>query len=77
MPPATSCWAWSKTIASGIATVRVAEYKDGEGGDTWSFDLRPKEIGVARDGTPISSCTVNVLYRAGAQEPGRQCAVSG
>jgi hypothetical protein len=55
--------------ATGISTVRVAEFKDGEEGDTWSFGLRQVQIGVARDGSPISSCTVNILT-----EPARKSA---
>jgi hypothetical protein len=53
--------------ATKIATVTVHHLKDGEGGDTWQFELRPIDVGVDRDGNPITSCYVQIT-----QEPDRK-----
>jgi hypothetical protein len=37
----------------------VARRKDGEEGDKWAFELRVVEVGVDRDGNPITSCSVS------------------
>jgi hypothetical protein len=42
------------------ATAAVVRFKDGEEGDAWTFELRPAEVGTDRDGTPITSCFVEV-----------------
>lgn len=42
------------------AAATVVRYKDGEEGDTWTFELRPAEIGTDRQGNPITSCSVEV-----------------
>jgi hypothetical protein len=53
------------------STAAVVCYKDGEEGDTWTFELRPAEIGTDRDGNPITSCSVEVT-----QEPERKVAAA-
>jgi hypothetical protein len=53
------------------ATATVVRYKDGEEGDTWTFELRPAEIGTDRNGTPITSCSVEVTI-----EPERKIAAA-
>ena len=42
------------------ATASVVRYKDGEEGDTWTFELRPTELGTDREGNPITSCSVEI-----------------
>jgi hypothetical protein len=42
------------------ANATVARTKDGEEGDTWTFELRVVEVGTDRDGNPIMSCSVEV-----------------
>lgn len=46
--------------ATKIATATVLRLKDGEEGDAWSFELRPIEVGVDRDGRPIVSRYVQI-----------------
>jgi hypothetical protein len=53
-------WSVIRDENRGPATASVVRYKDGEEGDTWTFDLRPLEIGMDREGNPISSCYVDV-----------------
>jgi hypothetical protein len=60
-------WSVIRDEVTGAATASVVRYKDGEEGDTWSFELRPIEIAVDRDGHPISSCSVHVTV-----EPARK-----
>jgi len=56
-----------RDLATKIATVTVHRLKNGEEGDCWSFELRPIEIGVDRNGDTIRSCYVEIM-----QEPERQ-----
>lgn len=49
------------------ATATVFRSKDGEEGDTWTFELAPQEIAVDRNGAPIKSCFVVVTI-----EPARK-----
>ena len=51
------------------ANATVARRKDGEEGDMWAFELRVVEVGVDRDGNPITSCSVEVT-----KEPERKTA---
>ena len=53
------------------ATATVVRYKDGEEGDAWTFELRPAEIGIDREGNPIMSCSVEVTA-----EPARKIAAA-
>ena len=53
--------------ATRKATAEVVRYKDGEEGDTWSFELRQLELGTDRDGCPITSCYVDII-----EEPARR-----
>jgi RecA/RadA recombinase len=46
--------------SSRSATASIVHYKDGEEGDTWTFELCPTEIGIDRNGNPIMSCSVDV-----------------
>jgi len=55
--------------ATKVATVNVRHLKDGEEGDTWQFELMPIEVGVDRDGNPITSRYVQIT-----QEPERRTA---
>jgi hypothetical protein len=51
------------------ATATVVRYKDGEEGDTWTFELQPAEIGADRDGNAIISCSVEVTTEPERRKP--------
>jgi hypothetical protein len=51
------------------ATVTVGRMKDGPEGDTWSFELRPMEIGVDRNGRAIISAYVVLTDLPARREP--------
>jgi len=53
---------WSVVRQAGTmrATVTVATLKDGEEGDTWTFELRPEPVGTDREGAEVSACYVQV-----------------
>jgi hypothetical protein len=53
-------WGVVRDEVTGRATATVARYKDGEEGDTWTFELRPVELAIDRDGNPITSCAVEI-----------------
>jgi hypothetical protein len=42
------------------ATITVVAMKDGQEGDAWSFELRPLDIGVDRNGSAIDACYVEI-----------------
>ena len=62
-------WSVLRDETRGSATATVVRYKDGEEGDTWTFELRPVEIAVDHEGAPITSCSVEVTT-----EPARKTA---
>jgi AAA domain len=51
---------WSVSRDGDQATITVKIMKDGTEGDSWSFSLHPKEIGITTDGRPIIGCSVDI-----------------
>jgi hypothetical protein len=64
--PVTRC---DKADGTPRATVTVGRMKDGPEGDTWSFELRPMEIGVDRNGCAISAAYVVLTDFPARREP--------
>jgi hypothetical protein len=64
--PVTRC---DKADGTPRATVTVGRMKDGPEGDTWSFELRPVEIGVDRNGRAIISAYVVLTDLPTRREP--------
>jgi hypothetical protein len=63
-------WSVTREEGSPRAIATVVRFKDGEEGDAWSFELQQREIGTASDGSPISSCHVEIIEQPNRKSDG-------
>lgn len=61
----------AKSETSGQSIARVTKQRDGVEGDTFTFDLRPVELGVDEDGDPVTSCVAVPVENAAGPTPAK------
>lgn len=52
---------WEVLYKDGERSARLAKNKDGPSDITWKFRLQPTELGIDRDGDPVTTCTVEII----------------